>query len=261
MRIIDSHAHLDFAEFDSDRKQLFDSMKQAGIETAVIPGVSPAHWDQQLAIAKEYVCPFGLGIHPWFCDEEITVSLAELKLKLEKYQFDPKLVAIGECGLDKLRNKNWQAQIVSLEAQLTMAKQLELPVILHVVKAHNEMLSILRKHALPKAGVIHGFYGSVEIANEYIKLGFKLGIGGLILNHNTQKLKNCVAHLPLDSFLIETDSPAMTPSNSAETRNTPLILQSIIVEIANLQKKSSVLISEHAFRNVVQLFDLKLKLI
>lgn len=261
MRLIDSHAHLDAPEFDLDRKSLFESMKKAGIETAIIPGVSPAHWHKQLETAKAYGCPYGLGIHPWFCEQDISLGLNQLESVLDKHKNESGLVAIGECGLDKLRMKNREAQYVALNAQLVLAKEYDLPVILHVVKAHNEMIELLKQHALPKKGVIHGFYGSIETANEYIKLGYKLGIGGLILNQNTKKLQKCVAQLPLDSFVIETDSPAMAPHNSAETRNTPLILQSIITEIANLQKKSSVLISEHAFRNVAQLFDLKLNLI
>ncbi|WP_077755799.1 TatD family hydrolase [Shewanella psychrophila] len=259
--MLDSHAHLDDALFDIDRDELFESMAQSGIETAIIPGVSPEHWTKQLDVAKQYACPYGLGIHPWFCEDNPERALVQLTDKLNSAIEDPYLVAIGECGLDKIRKDNWDGQIIALEAQLTMAQQLNLPVILHVVKAHNDMLSILKRYSLPRGGVIHGFYGSSEIASEYIKLGFKLGIGGLILKTNARKLKTCVAKLPLDSFLIETDSPAMTPQNAADPRNTPLILQSIITEIANLQKKSSVLISEHAFRNSVQLFDLKLILI
>ncbi|BAJ03252.1 hydrolase, TatD family [Shewanella violacea DSS12] len=247
--------------FDSDRDELFESMSLAGIETAIIPGVNPEGWAKQLQVAKQYSCPYGLGIHPWFCEDEPQRALEQLSEQVNACIHDPYLVAIGECGLDKIRKDNWQGQIIALEAQLSMARQLDLPVILHVVKAHSEMLAILKRYSLPRGGVIHGFYGSYEIANEYIKLGYKLGIGGLILNASAKKLKTCVAQLPLDSMLIETDSPAMTPQNSADSRNTPLILQSIIAEIANLHKKSSVLITEHTFRNSMQLFDLKLILI
>lgn len=261
MRILDSHAHLDDALFDSDRDELFESMALAGIATAIIPGVSPERWDKQMDVAKRYSCPFGLGIHPWFCEDDPQQALEQLTDKLNSYQQDPYLVAIGECGLDKLRKDNWDGQIIALEAQLSMARQLNLPVILHVVKAHSEMLAILKRYSLPRGGVVHGFYGSLDIASEYIKLGFKLGIGGLILNPSAKKLQTCVAQLPLGSVLIETDSPAMAPRNAAGSRNTPLILQSIIAEIAILQKKTSVLISEQTFQNAVQLFDLKLILI
>lgn len=261
MRIIDSHAHLDDPQFDHDREYLFSEMASIGIEMAIIPGISPPFWPKQLEVAKQYACPYALGLHPWFCGDSLTSDIEQLKALLALKGNDPQLVAIGECGLDKIKKANWAQQELALEQQLIIAKLLNLPVILHVVKAHNEMLTILKRHALPKAGVIHGFYGSIEVANEYIKLGYKLGLGGLILNSNAKKLKQCVSQLPLNAFIIETDSPAMVPQNSADLRNTPLILQRIIYEIANLQKKSSVLISEHAFRNTVQLFDLKLILI
>lgn len=256
LRMIDSHAHLDFPEFDIDRKQVFDAMRSSGIEFAIIPGVSPEHWDNQIAIARQFNCPYALGIHPWYCHSDSITLFDDLKERLSRCSDDVKLVAIGECGLDKLRKSNWQAQLIQFERQLELAKALELPIILHVVKAHNEMLTLLKRYDLPKGGVIHGFYGGVELANAYIKLGYKLGVGGLILNDRAMKLKSCIASISLDSILIETDSPSMTPANSAETRNTPLVLHSVVKEIANLQKKTSVLISEHAFLNAVQLFDL-----
>jgi len=256
LRIIDSHAHLDFPEFDDDRQHLFDEMKHAGIETAIIPGVSPEHWDKQIAVARQFSCPYALGIHPWYCQSDSITLFNDLKGTISRCSHDENLVAIGECGLDKLRKSNWQAQLVQFERQLELAKELELPIILHVVKAHNEMLTLLKHYGLPKGGVIHGFYGGVELANEYIRLGYKLGIGGLILNNRAVKLKKCIASISLNSILIETDSPSMAPANSAETRNTPLVLHSIVKEIANLQKKTSVLISEHAFLNTMQLFDL-----
>ncbi|WP_299788760.1 TatD family hydrolase [uncultured Shewanella sp.] len=256
LKIIDSHAHLDFPEFDSDRAELFDAMKRAGIESAIIPGVSPELWDRQIAVAKQFNCPYALGIHPWYCQSDSLTVFEALKSRVETVRDDKNLVAIGECGLDKIRKTNWQIQLTQFERQLQLAKELELPIILHVVKAHNEMLTLLKQYALPRGGVIHGFYGGAELANEYIRLGYKLGIGGLILNDRARKLKNCIASISLDSFLIETDSPSMAPENAIETRNTPLVLHSIVEEIANLKKKSNVLISEHAFLNTLQLFDL-----
>jgi len=256
LRMIDSHAHLDFPEFDIDREQVFDAMTNAGIVSAIIPGVSPEQWDNQLAVARQFNCPYALGIHPWYCHSDSITLFDNLKDRIIRCRDDVQLVAIGECGLDKLRKSNWQAQLTQFERQLALAKELELPIVLHVVKAHNEMLMLLRRYALPKGGVIHGFYGGVELANEYIRLGYKLGIGGLILNDRATKLKSCIASISLDSILVETDSPSMTPSNSAETRNTPLVLYSIVKKIADLQQESCVLISEHAFSNTVQLFDL-----
>lgn len=256
LKIIDSHAHLDFAEFDVDRDEIFKSMKRLGIQTAIIPGVSPAHWDKQRQIAAQYACPYALGIHPWFCDEHFSNALADLDKRINDSVQDPRFIAIGECGLDKLHKSDWEVQVKVLEHQLMLAESLNLPVILHVVKAHNEIMPLLKRYKLAKGGAIHGFYGSVELANEYVKLGYKLGIGGLILNNDTRKLKACVTNISLDSIIIETDSPAMSPKNALVKRNTPHILPLIIDEIAKLQNKSSVLVTERMFNNVTQLFDL-----
>ena len=115
---------------------------------------------------------------------------------------------------------------------------------------------MLKKISIPRGGVIHAFSGSPEIALEYIKLGYKLGIGGLIMNPNAKKLLKTVCELPLENFLLETDSPSMAPINVTEKRNQPANAALFIDKIANLQKKSSVLISEHLMLNAMQLFDL-----
>ncbi|MBT1443473.1 TatD family hydrolase [Shewanella sp. JM162201] len=256
IRLIDSHAHLDFAEFDADRDLLVADMKRANIDTCIIPGVSPEHWPRQLDIAHSYQWPFALGVHPWWAAEDWPGQVSQLRTQLYGLGGERRLVAIGECGLDKIRADNWQWQVPLLEAQLELAAELELPLILHCVKAHNELLSLLSRYKLPRKGVIHGFYGSVEIARRYIELGFKLGIGGLVLNGDASKLHKVVAELPIDSFICETDSPAMAPKSSHSRRNSPLIIVQIITKVADLQKKSDVLISERLLANVTQLFEL-----
>ncbi|WP_372869838.1 TatD family hydrolase [Shewanella sp.] len=254
--IVDSHAHLDFPEFDDDRQALFAAMQDANIRTCIIPGVSPHHWDKQLEVAAQYNCPFGLGIHPWWAAEHWQSQMAELRSRIYGQAGEQRLVAVGECGLDKHRGENWQWQLPLLEAQLELASELELPLILHCVKAHNELLALLSYHKLPRAGVIHGFYGSTDIARRYIKLGYRIGIGGLLLNKDASKLHKVVSELPIESFICETDSPAMTPKNASERRNTPLVIGQIITKMAHLQKKSNVLISERLYSNVAQLFEL-----
>ncbi|EGM71208.1 TatD family hydrolase [Shewanella sp. HN-41] len=254
--MLDTHAHLDFPEFDADREQVVQRMQQAGISNLIIPGVSPSHWQKQLAVAQQYQAYFALGIHPWFCPEDVDAGILALTSKVTSLLECPRFVAIGECGLDALYPSTWPQQLAFFEAQLALAKSVNLPVIVHSVKTHSEVLACLKKHQLPRGGVIHAFSGSVEIAQEYIKLGFKLGIGGLIMNSNAKKLLKTVAELSLENFLLETDSPAMTPINVTEKRNQPANAALFIDKIATLQKKSSVLISEHLMLNAVQLFDL-----
>ena len=251
----DSHAHLDFEEFDHDREALFIKMKAEGIDRVLIPGVSPERWSRQLEIANQYQCFFGLGIHPWFMPPDLDKAIIHLEAQVNQHLSNPLFVAIGECGLDKLR-PDFTVQVELCHQQLLLAKKYHLPVILHAVKCHAELIALLTKTKLPHGGVIHGFYGSVEIAKQYQLLGFKLGIGGLLLNPMAKKLHHVVSELPLDMFIIETDSPSMTPINSPEKRNSPLILPAIIEKMAFLRKKSTVPILEQVNKNTLQLYEL-----
>ncbi|WP_434929107.1 TatD family hydrolase [Shewanella sp. HL-SH2] len=253
--MFDTHAHLDFEVFDHDRDELFNHMRNKNITKILIPGVSPELWFKQLAVAQQYQCYFSLGIHPWYLPENIDTALEELEHQIYLNQTNPLFVAIGECGLDKLRPEFEQQQALC-EQQLQLAKKYQLPVILHAVKCHALLIELLTKAALTKGGVIHGFYGSVEVAKQYQKLGFKLGIGGLILNPRAKKLHKVVAELSLELFVIETDSPSMSPENQLDKRNTPLILPLIIKKIAFLRQISTVPILEQLNRNSLQLFEL-----
>lgn len=254
--IIDSHAHLDFPEFDNDRDFLFDQMHRVGINKVLLPGVSPENWQKLIAIAKKYHCYYSLGIHPWHCESVTSKDMRDLRGLLERHKDDSSLVAVGECGLDKLHKSNFTTQLNLFRVQIKLAKEFDLPLIMHAVKSHEAILNSLKSESPSRKGVVHGFYGGPQLAQQYVNLGYKLGIGGLLLNDNAPKLQQTVAELPLESFILETDSPAMAPKTSRNNRNTPLILPDIIEKMANLQKKSAVLISEQMFFNVTQLFDL-----
>lgn len=254
--MIDTHAHLDFADFDPDREKVYEAMRAVGVENVIIPGVSPVHWDKQLAVAELYASYFALGIHPWFCPNDVETAIRALTDQVMQQRSCPRFVAIGECGLDKRHLATWPRQQAFFEAQLALAKKTHLPVIVHSVKAHGEVLQLLQQYQLARGGVIHAFSGSTEVAIQYIKLGFKLGIGGLVMNPDAKKLHKAVAELPLEHFVIETDSPAMSPVNVTEKRNQPANIALFIDKMAMLQKKSSVLISERLSENAVQLFDL-----
>ncbi|RYV03275.1 TatD family deoxyribonuclease [Shewanella sp. OPT22] len=254
--LIDSHAHIDFPEFDVDRDALFEQMKRSGISNVLIPGVSPAHWQKQLSIAKKYQSPFALGIHPWYVNETFEKDIVELKKIIKQHLDNDSMVAIGECGLDKIKSANWAQQISAFEAQLQLAAEYQMPLIVHSVRAHGEVLTLLEKYKLPKGGIVHGFYGSVEVAKQYVKLGFKLGIGGLILNSDANKLHRAVQNLPISSFVVETDSPSMLPKNSDQSRNTPLLINEIVTKIAVLHAKPAVLIREQLSSSFSQVVDI-----
>lgn len=261
--LTDSHAHLDAIEFDGDREQLFLEMQQAGISGALIPGVSPADWAKQQQIAAAFQCPYALGIHPWYCPTDIPAAVALLDRQLQQHLADPLLVAVGECGLDKPRAKfaeddvrrvAWEQQMVLLDAQLALAVKYQLPVVLHAVHCHAAMQALLQKY--PSChGVIHGFSGSYEVAMQYWQMGFRLGIGGLLLEASAKKLRSAVKRLPLPALLVETDAPAMAPAALRPARNTPLTILAVVAEIAILQGKTAVLVSEQLQNNFVQLFE------
>ena len=254
--LIDTHAHMDFPEFDHDRDELFEQMRKSGIPSALIPAVSPKHWEHQIKIAKQYRCPYALGIHPWFVTDSIEIELRQLVDIIQQYKNDKSLVALGECGLDKMRSKNWNSQLIAFERQIELAMNTELPLIVHSVKSHNDVLSLLSKYKPEKGGLIHGFYGSLDIADKYLKLGFKLGIGGLLLNQDAKKLQNVVKQLPINSFVVETDSPSMLPRNRTEIRNTPLLINEIVTKIADLNRESTILVSEQLSASFCQVVDI-----
>ena len=189
--------------------------------------------------------------------EDIDADLTQLIIALENNLSDKKLVALGECGLDKIKNSNWQLQLMAFEQQIMIAVERNLPLIIHSVRAHNEVLSLLLKYKPKKGGIIHGYYGSTEVAKQYLKLGFKLGIGGLLLNDDAKKLQNTVRNLPLNSFVVETDSPSMSPKKCDQKRNSPLLINEIVTKIADLHGKTTILISKQLNRSFCQVVDIK----
>ena len=170
LRVIDSHIHLDFDEFDPLREQLVGLMKQQGIEHVVIPGVSVERWGKLIEIAKRYQCHYALGIHPWYCSQNWQADVSLLEQYLAAGRDEPSLVAVGECGLDGFHRDSWQWQRPCFEAHLALAQRYQLPIIIHSVKAHNEVLELLKRYPLEKGGVIHGFYGGMQLAKRYLDL-------------------------------------------------------------------------------------------
>ncbi|KFZ36980.1 hypothetical protein HR45_13110 [Shewanella mangrovi] len=260
----DTHAHLDFVDFDPDRDDLFQSMRSQGIGNVILPGVEPAQWPRMLTIAQQFGWRYALGIHPWYLPTSDVEALEQLEQLLQQYHADKALVAVGECGLDKLRAKrmaeqgdakHWQRQRRLFEQQLGLAEKFSLPLIVHAVQCHGEMLPLLQRAQHRQGGVIHGFSGSFEVALQYWQLGFRLGIGGLLLNPAAKKLRAAAAKLPVAALLVETDSPDMTPINAPFSRNTPLTLLAVVAELAHLRNLSVVQLSEQLEANCVQLFE------
>jgi len=258
MQLIDSHCHLDFPQFDSDRTQVLAACHQLGVTKLVLAAVTREHWARlwQLVENTEQPQLYGsFGLHPYFLSEHQPDDLQQLRQQLSSHQQHPRLCAIGEIGLDYyLPELDRQQQLFYFTEQLKLAKEFALPVILHVRKAHAEVIQLLKQHALPRGGIVHAFSGSYEQALEYIKLGFLLGIGGAYTWPNASKLRAMLPRLPLASIVLETDSPDMAPAFAAGQRNSPTNLPQICTELAPLFDTPATQLAHHTTHNAKQLF-------
>lgn len=203
--IFDSHSHYDDSRFDDIRDELFITLQQNGVCGVVTCGCDKLSSRAALNLAAQYDFVYAaVGIHPENIDSGTTVE------QIKELAANKKCVAIGEIGLDYYWvNDNKQQQIEIFEKQILLAKQLDLPIIVHDRDAHADTLEILRRHK-PK-GVVHCFSGSVEMVKEIIKLGMYIGVGGVITFKNAKKLPDVVKVIPDNLLLVETDCPYLAP--------------------------------------------------
>ena len=256
MQLIDTHTHLDFEPFDADRREVIERSAAAGVERIVVLGVHAANWQRvwQLACDEPRVYA-ALGLHPVFLTEHRTDHLYHLRNWLERLKSEAKLCAIGEIGLDYyIDNPDQDRQQQLLDAQLALAAQFDLPVLLHVRRAHAAMIATLKRHRLPRAGVVHAFSGSWEEAREYLKLGFRLGLGGAGTWPQAQRMHRVLAQLPLDCIVLETDAPDIAPASHPGQRNSPEFLPDICQALATLRGIDAEELAAASHRNTCQLF-------
>jgi len=223
VQLIDTHTHLDFEMFDDDRAQVIARARNAGVERIVVLGVHAANWQRvwQLACDEPSVHA-ALGLHPVFLEEHQDAHVQQLRDWLERLRGKPKLCAVGEIGLDYyIDNPDIERQQRLLEAQLALAADFSLPVLLHVRRAHAPMIATLKRYKLERSGVIHAFSGSWEEAREYLRLGFRLGLGGAGTWPQAQRMHRVLRQLPLEAIVLETDAPDIPPAGHAGERNSP----------------------------------------
>jgi len=254
---IDSHCHLNFECFKGQYDLLFTALAEADVHKLVIPGTQKKEWPEitQLAM-RDPSLYYALGLHPHFLStfEEQDLVVLHQELIAAKNKEEIKCVGLGEIGLDKLVDIDVALQERVFVAQLEIAKALHLPVILHVVKMQSRVLALLKQTQFPYGGVYHAFSGSQEIANEFIKLGFKLGIGGVITYPNAHKTKSTVSQLPLTSFVLETDAPDMPIYQQPTQHNTPLHIPLIFEAFCALRKESPRQVKEQLAVNTLHTF-------
>lgn len=247
---IDTHCHLDAAEFDADRDVVRQNAKFLGVETCVIPAVMASHFDEVRLLAHRHADAYALGIHPLYTPQAEDKDLATLDTHLHAHRDDPRLVALGEIGLDGFvpeinTPEAFAKQTHFFEAQLQIAQRHQLPVILHVRRSADGLLKGLRQFPVA-GGIAHAFNGSLQQAKLFIEMGFKLGFGGAMTYDRATKLRALATELPLSALVLETDAPDIPPhwiyttaedreKGKAQGRNSPAELPRIASVLAELR--------------------------
>lgn len=247
---IDTHCHLDAAEFDADRDAVREAARQAGVMRCVIPAVHAAHWPQVAQWAERHGDAYALGIHPLYVPQAQEADVLALDRALTERRDDPRLVAVGEIGLDffvpelctpPMRERQW----FFYTAQLKLAHKHGLPVILHVRRSADLLLKGLRQCPVV-SGIAHAFNGSTQQAEAFVDLGFVLGFGGTLTYERSLQLRRLASELPLSSLVLETDAPDIPPQWLYQTaeqralgvpqgRNSPAELPRIAQVLAGLR--------------------------
>lgn len=247
---IDTHCHLDAAEFDADRDAVRQNAKSLGVETCVIPAVMASHFDEVRLLAHRHADAYALGIHPLYTPQAEDKDLATLDTHLHAHRDDPRLVALGEIGLDGFvpeinTPEAFAKQTHFFEAQLQIAQRHQLPVILHVRRSADGLLKGLRQFPVA-GGIAHAFNGSLQQAKMFIEMGFKVGFGGAMTYDRATKLRALATELPLSALVLETDAPDIPPhwmyttaedreKGMAQGRNSPAELPRIASVLAELR--------------------------
>ena len=246
MAWIDTHAHLDAPELAHDVDAVREQARAQGVVHCVLPAVERSNWDSVRLLAHRHGDSYALGIHPLYTGRAQDEDLELLAHTLQLHRADPRLVAVGEIGLDYfVPGLDAERQQRFYRAQLGLARRFDLPVILHVRRSADQLLKVLRQVKV-RGGIAHAFNGSLQQAQAFVALGFKLGFGGAVTYDRALQLRRLATELPLGSLVMETDSPDIPPhwlyTTAAERaqgqpqgRNTPAELPRIAQVVADLR--------------------------
>lgn len=247
----DSHAHYDDERFEEDRESLLESLKEKGVDFVVNAAADMSSCRTSLALAEKYAFIYSsIGVHPHDVKNLTEADLEEMK-QLAAHR---KVVAIGEIGLDYYYdNSPREAQKTWFMKQLLLAKELDLPVIIHSREASQETFDLIVESGV-KEGVIHCFSGSYELAKEYVKRGFYIGVGGSLTFKNARKTVEVVEGIDLNHILIETDCPYLTPVPHRGERNDSSYLKYVVEKIAEIKGISEDEVARISCQNAKLLF-------
>lgn len=234
--LIDTHCHLDAAEFDGDRDAVLARAFAAGVDAIVVPAVAASNHEAVRALAAaDRRIAYALGIHPMYVGRAGGDDLVRLRARVEASMRDERFVAIGEIGLDFFaEGHDRDRQQRFLAEQLRIARDFDLPVLLHVRRAHDLVLAQLRR-VRPLTGIAHAFNASVQQAGQYLELGFALGFGGAMTYGRALRIRSLASALPEQAHVLETDAPDIAPEWIARARNEPAELARIADVFAALR--------------------------
>ena len=253
MRLVDSHSHFDAAEFDADRAAAHARAVAAGVVAQIVPAVDAAGWPKlrQTCAGLPGLWP-AYGLHPMYLDAHRPEHLPALRAWIER----ERPLAVGECGLDYfVEGLDAEAQSFYFDGQLRLAREFDLPVIVHARRAVDAVIGAIRRIGGLR-GVVHSFSGSAEQAAQLHRLGFLLGIGGPVTYARANRLRKLVAGMPLEQLLLETDSPDQPGAAHRGQRNEPAHLLEVLDAIATLRKVPRDDIAAATRDNAVRLFNL-----
>lgn len=253
--IIDTHAHYDDEQFDTDRDELLKSMEAGGIGLIVNAGSTIDSWKKIVELTEGYSFMYGaIGIHP---DEVGDMDDEQFSRMSDLLELD-KIVAVGEIGLDYYwDNESHDIQKKWFIRQLETARKKDMPVIIHSREAAADTMEIMREYASGMRAVIHCYSYSAEMAEEYVNMGYYIGIGGVVTFKNAKKLKNVVVKIPLSSIVLETDCPYLAPEPYRGRRNCSLYLPYVAEKIAELKEVSVEEVVRQTEENSRKLYGLK----
>jgi TatD DNase family protein len=257
---IDTHCHLDAPEFAANFPAVIDDALQNNVQAILLPAVRAADCQQVRAMANQYGSQlpglvYTLGIHPLYTNQAQKSDVQVIEQQISQSLLDPRFVGIGEIGLDYfVEHLDLRCQDYFFNAQLDLAEQFQLPVILHVRRSQDVILKALRRRKIP-GGIAHAFNGSMQQAEQFIGLGFKLGFGGAATYERALQIRRLLKELPLDSIVTETDAPDIPPAwlrAEGIAFNDPAFLPRIAQELATIRGIDKAVFADAVWRNAMQ---------
>lgn len=257
---VDTHCHLDAPEFKQTLAVIVDKAKEQSVKAILLPTVQASDWDQAKNLALQYSpqipgLVYTLGIHPLYINQAKETDIADLRAHIQNSLGDPRFIGVGEIGLDYfVEGLDPQRQEFFFHAQLDLAQEFGLPVILHVRRSQDAILKALRKRSIP-GGIAHAFNGSHQQAEQFIELGFKLGFGGAATYDRALQIRRLLTEMPIESIVTETDAPDIPPAwlkSEGGDLNEPALLPRIAKQLADIRGMEHQQFAQAVWQNAMQ---------